>query len=142
MAEGILKEKLKQRGIDAMVDSAGTSGWHEGELPDDRATETCQRYGIDITDQRSRPFDVSDFDQFDLIFAMDQENYKNLLRLTDDVTKHERVKMIMNEVKPGSNLSVPDPYYGGDDGFEMVFSMLDEASDAIINTYFPDASAE
>lgn len=136
MAEGILKHELAQRGLVARVDSAGTSGWHQGELPDERAIETCRRYGIDITDQRSRPFEAEDFDRFDLIYAMDQDNFRNILRMTNYEDHREKVHLIMNTVKPGANQSVPDPYYGGDSGFEKVYNMLKQAAEAIIAHHF------
>jgi protein-tyrosine phosphatase len=135
MAEGILKHELSKRGIEALVDSAGTSAWHAGELPDDRAIETCLQYGIDLTDQRSRPFTPEDFDRFDLIFAMDQDNYQNIIRLSRSDADRKKVQLIMNTVTSGSNQPVPDPYYGGDAGFQKVFRMLTQASVAIIDQY-------
>jgi protein-tyrosine phosphatase len=135
MAEGILKHELSKRGIDVLVDSAGTSAWHAGELPDDRAIETCQKHGIDLTDQRSRPFTLEDFDRFDLIFAMDQDNYRNIISMARNKIDREKVQMIMNTVTPGSNQPVPDPYYGGDAGFQKVFRMLTQASVSIIDQY-------
>jgi protein-tyrosine phosphatase len=133
MAEGILKHELLKRKIHALVDSAGTSAWHQGELPDDRAIETCMKHGIDITDQRSRPFIQEDFSRFDLIFAMDQDNFNNIQRLAQTEVDRGKVHLIMNTVNPGSNQPVPDPYYGGDEGFEKVFRMLTNASEAIID---------
>lgn len=136
MAEGILKNHLKKQGIKATVDSAGTTAWHEGEPPDDRSIEVCKKYGIDISEQKSRPFSIDDFDNFDLIFAMDSNNYLNINALSRNGKDLEKVLMIMNVPVPNSNRSVPDPYYGGRQGFEMVYKMLDEAAQAIINTYF------
>jgi protein-tyrosine phosphatase len=138
MAEGIMKHHLEASGIEAYVDSAGTSGWHEGEPPDHRATITCRNHGIEISSQRSRPFAVSDFDRFDLIFAMDHENYRNLINMTDVQGDRAKVSMIMNVLHPGSNKAVPDPYFGGDEGFEVVFHMLDSAAQAIIRQHFQD----
>jgi protein-tyrosine phosphatase len=142
MAEGILKEELSRRGIRVTVDSAGTSGWHAGEPPDERAIDICRKYGVEISGQRSRPFEYDDFDRFDLIFAMDSENYRNVLHLTDDPDDRSKVHLIMNVVHPGSNEAVPDPYYGGSDGFERVYRMLHEASEAIINTWLSDETSE
>jgi protein-tyrosine phosphatase len=132
MAEGILKHHLAQHGIDAFVDSAGTSAWHAGEQPDHRAISTCKSYGIDISNQRSRPFDPADFNDFDLIFAMDQENYNTLRQIAPGEKEREKLKMIMNMVVPGRNLAVPDPYYGGDQGFHQVYEMLNLAAEAIV----------
>jgi len=141
MAEGILKHHLSLHGIRAIVDSAGTSGWHAGEPPDRRAISICKKYGVEISGQRSRPFELSDFGRFDLIFAMDSENYSTILQMTDDPALRSKVHLVMNTVRPGSNEPVPDPYYGGPDGFERVYRMLEEASEAIINTWLSDDSS-
>ncbi|CAM1340763.1 low molecular weight protein-tyrosine-phosphatase [Tenacibaculum amylolyticum] len=129
LAEGILKSKVSSEGV--LVDSAGTSGFHEGVLPDKRSIAIASMNNIDITDQRSRKFIVNDFDNFDLIYAMDVSNYNNILKLSRNEADAAKVKMILNESYPNQNISVPDPYYGGDDGFKNVFNMLDEACEVI-----------
>ncbi|WP_394420804.1 low molecular weight protein-tyrosine-phosphatase [Tenacibaculum mesophilum] len=129
LAEGILKSKLSSESF--VVDSAGTAGYHVGELPDERSIEVARKYGIDITNQRSRKFTKADFDKFDIIFAMDQNNYADIVALSENEEQHEKVKMILNELYPDGNRSVPDPYYGGDQGFENVYKMLDEACEII-----------
>ena len=131
LAEGILKSKVSSESV--FVDSAGTAGYHIGELPDKRSVAVAKKYGIDITDQRSRKFSVADFDNFDIIYAMDESNYQNILALVRNSDDESKVKMILNETNPNSNHSVPDPYYGGVDGFENVYSMLDEACEVIAN---------
>lgn len=131
LAEGILRNKLKERGLDAEVDSAGTAAYHIGEKPDRRSIEIAEKYDIDITYQRARQFEMSDFKRFDLIYAMDRHNYEDLKAMARDPLERQKVKMILNEVNPGENRSVPDPYYGGKDGFINVYKMLDEASDVI-----------
>ncbi|AUC14718.1 protein-tyrosine-phosphatase [Tenacibaculum sp. SZ-18] len=125
LAEGILRSKILTSATS--IDSAGTSGLHEGELPDLRSIAVAKLNGIDITDQRSRKFKVDDFDNFDLIYVMDQSNYQNILDIARNSDDESKVKMILNESNPGENLDVPDPYYGGDKGFDNVFRMLDEA---------------
>ncbi|RSC93875.1 low molecular weight protein-tyrosine-phosphatase [Tenacibaculum singaporense] len=129
LAEGILQSKLSSKSF--IVDSAGTSGYHVGELPDGRSIEVARKYGVDITNQRSRKFTKADFDKFDMIFAMDQNNYTDIVALSENEEQHEKVKMILNELYPDENRSVPDPYYGGDQGFENVYKMLDEACEII-----------
>uniref|UniRef100_A0AB33KSR5 protein-tyrosine-phosphatase n=2 Tax=Flavobacteriaceae TaxID=49546 RepID=A0AB33KSR5_9FLAO len=129
LAEGILKSKLSSESF--IVDSAGTAGYHVGELPDGRSIEVARKYGIDITNQRSRKFTKADFDKFDMIFAMDQNNYADIVALSENEEQHEKVKMILNELYPDENRSVPDPYYGGGQGFENVYKMLDEACEII-----------
>ena len=131
MAEGILKHKAQQQGLDVFIDSAGTSGWHEGELPDGRARSEMNSNGIDISDQRSRPFTVADFDKFDHILVMDTSNRSNVLNLARNQADADKVKLMLdygNEVK---GKSVPDPYY--DDGFGRVYELLDNACDAFID---------
>ncbi|MBA6156584.1 low molecular weight phosphotyrosine protein phosphatase [Tenacibaculum sp. S7007] len=129
LAEGILQSKLSSDNF--FVDSAGTAGYHVGEFPDKRSIEVGLKYGIDITNQRSRKFNKSDFKEFDLIFAMDESNYHNIITMSNDETDIQKVKMILNEIYPNENRNVPDPYYGGDQGFENVYKMLDEACNVV-----------
>ena len=129
LAEGILQSKLSSGNF--AVDSAGTAGYHVGELPDGRSIEVARKYGIDITNQRSRKFVKADFDKFDMIFTMDQSNYGDIVAMSENEEQHEKVKMILNELYPNENRNVPDPYYGGDQGFENVYKMLDEACEII-----------
>lgn len=131
LAEGILVSKVKSDEI--FVDSAGTAAYHVGKLPDQRSIEVAGKYGIDITNQRARKFTVKDFDTFDYIYAMDESNYQNILmlaRINDDKSK---VQLILNETHPTKNLAVPDPYYGGNQGFENVYTMLEQACEIIAN---------
>lgn len=128
LAEGILKAKLPK---DYVVDSAGTGAWHAGQQPDKRSITTAKNRGLDISNQRARQFKVSDFDTFDLIYVMDNSNYKNVIALAPNEKAKSKVKLILNEIFPNENVDVPDPYYGGDDGFENVFDMLDQACEAI-----------
>lgn len=129
VAEGIMKQKAIDYGIEIFVDSAGTSGWHEGSAPDERSSSNALKHGIDIRSQKSRPFKKEDFEKFDLIFAMDHSNYNNLVNICP-VPHLNKVKMILNESHPGKNKAVPDPYYTTD-GFEEVFQLLDEACETI-----------
>lgn len=129
LAEGILQSKLSADFFE--IDSAGTAGYHVGELPDKRSIAVARKYGIDITNQRSRKFAVSDFKEFDLIFAMDESNYDNIISMIDDSNDIPKVKLILNELYPSENRNVPDPYYGADQGFENVYKMLDEACENI-----------
>lgn len=129
LAEGILKSKVTASKV--FVDSAGTAAYHVGELPDPRSIEVARKYHIDLTDQRARKFTVSDFDNFDYIYAMDQSNYHNILSLARNKEDESKVKLILNESYPKEDREVPDPYYGGDQGFENVYAMLDEACEII-----------
>ena len=134
LAEGILKSQIKEAGLDWSVDSAGTSNWHEGELPDRRSIEVAKNHGIDITDQRSRQIKADDLESFDLVLAMDSSNYQNILRLDPSKKNHHKVELIMNFEKPNYNQNVPDPYWDND-GFEGVYQMLDRACRKIVEKY-------
>ena len=135
LAEGILRHQLKEAGImDWEIDSAGTGGWHGGELPDRRSIEVAKKYDIDITSQRARKLNGYDLENFDLIFAMDASNYNDILKLSQNKAERDKVKLIMNEAYPGQNKQVPDPYYN-DNGFEEVFQMLDKACRQLIKNY-------
>jgi protein-tyrosine phosphatase len=127
MAEGIMKQKLIDFGLDAYVDSAGTLSYHAGENPDLRAQYTMRKNELDITNIISRPFQQSDFDEFDKIFVMDHHNYNELLNRSSKPEHQKKVTLIMNMIEGKKNHEVPDPYYGGKDGFDKVYKMLDDA---------------
>ncbi|MCI2229703.1 low molecular weight phosphotyrosine protein phosphatase [Polaribacter sp. MSW13] len=129
LAEGILQSKVNSNTV--IVDSAGTAAYHIGNLPDLRSIEVAKKYGIDITNQRARKFLIKDFDEFDVIYAMDDSNYANILSLARNIEDKQKVQLILNASHPNKNLSVPDPYYGGKEGFENVYKMLDEACELI-----------
>ncbi|MDV7188516.1 low molecular weight protein-tyrosine-phosphatase [Lutibacter sp. TH_r2] len=130
LAEGILKSKVFTSKV--FVDSAGTGAYHVGNLPDPRSIDVAKQNGLDITDQKARKFSVKDYDEFDFIYVMDSSNYRNVIKLARNEQDKAKVKMILNEVFPGEDLDVPDPYYGGEFGFKNVYNMLDEACDKIV----------
>ncbi|KUO66218.1 MAG: protein-tyrosine-phosphatase [Lutibacter sp. BRH_c52] len=136
LAEGILKSKLFRANV--VIDSAGTGAYHIGEKPDNRSIAIAKINGIDISDQRARKFLVEDFDEFDLIYVMDNENYRDVTAMARNINDKAKVKMILNEVFPKDNLDVPDPYLGGDYGFKNVFKMLDEACEIIAKKINPN----
>ncbi|SER31690.1 low molecular weight protein-tyrosine-phosphatase [Myroides profundi] len=129
LAEGILQSKLSKESF--FVDSAGTGDWHIGSQPDKRSIAVAKKYNIDLTTQRARQFKVSDFTNFDRIYVMDKSNYENVIKLAPSQEAKNKIKLILNENTPGQNLEVPDPYFGGDDGFEHVFHLLDEVCNVI-----------
>tara|TARA_R100000935_G_scaffold21876_1_gene40334 strand:- start:8315 stop:8764 length:450 start_codon:yes stop_codon:yes gene_type:complete len=129
LAEGILKSKVDTSKIE--VSSAGTGGWHVGELPDPRSIEVAQQHGLDITNQRGKQFSTYDFEIYDNIFVMDNSNYRDVVKLATSASEKEKVQLILEETHPGKKLDVPDPYYGGDQGFENVYTMLEEACEKI-----------
>lgn len=132
LAEGILQHKISNA---HQVDSAGTSAYHIGNPPDKRSILQAKKHGIDISQQKARQFVAKDFDAFDLIYVMDQSNYANVLLLANNQAQRNKVDLILNELNPNQNQKVPDPYYGGQDGFEQVFELLDAATDAIVKKY-------
>ena len=133
IAEGVLHHKAQQQGLDFEVDSAGTAAYHVGENPDSRMQDTALSHGIDISRQTARQFIYSDFDEFDVIYAMDDSNYYDIIRQADNDEQRAKVKLLLNEYKPGSDMAVPDPWFGGAEGFETVFQLVDAACDNIVN---------
>lgn len=131
LAEGILKSKVDSSKV--FVDSAGTGHWHVGNRPDSRSIDIARKNNIDITYQRGRQFTARDFDEFDIIYAMDNSNRDNILALAQNEEQRNKVKLILDEIFPGENVDVPDPYYGGSTGFENVYKMLDQACDVIVS---------
>jgi protein-tyrosine phosphatase len=125
LAEGILQSKVNNE--DVFVASAGTAAYHVGNLPDERSIDIARKYGINISNQKARKFTSKDFDTFNFIYAMDASNYQNILSIARNKKDVQKVKMILNEVHPNKNSSVPDPYYGGSTGFENVYKMLEVA---------------
>jgi protein-tyrosine phosphatase len=133
LAQGILEFNAQKMGVKIEVDSAGTSANHVGERPDPRSVAVGFAHGIDITYQRARQFVRDDFDRFDLIFVMDQSNYTDVLKLAPSKEHADKVHLIRDEEQPGAHKNVPDPYYGEEDGFEAVFSMLDKSAKAFLS---------
>jgi protein-tyrosine phosphatase len=131
LAEGIFKHKIAAKHLDWSVDSAGTGGWHAGELPDHRSIAIAKKYGIDLTDQRARKLQSIDLERFDLIFAMDENNYQDILRLAQTETQRKKVAKILNFAHPNLDANVPDPYY--DNRFEHVYQLLEDAAQEIIH---------
>ncbi|APY00665.1 low molecular weight protein-tyrosine-phosphatase [Lacinutrix venerupis] len=129
LAHGILDSKLNTEHF--KIDSAGTSNYHIGSLPDKRSIAVAKKNGLDITNQRGRQFKVEDFENFDFIYAMDKSNFSNIVKMARNPKDIAKVKLILNESHPNKDLEVPDPYYGGDSGFDDVYNMLDEACNVI-----------
>ncbi len=129
LAEGILQFKVDPSKI--QVDSAGLGNYHVGELPDKRSIQVAGENLIDITDQRARYFEIADFEKYDVIYAMDRDNFKKLMELAPSEIAKMKVKLILTEVFPDENLDVPDPYHDSIYAFRNVYKMLDEACDSI-----------
>ena len=129
LAEGILASKLPKNKF--KVDSAGTGSWHIGNAPDERSIITAKKNGILISNQKCRQITTNDFDFFDYIYVMDNNNYNDVLELSKNQEHRKKVQLILNELFPNENVDVPDPYYGLQNGFDSVYQMLNEACDLI-----------
>ncbi len=132
MAHGIFRDKIEKLGLKISIESAGTSGYHIGQSADQRAISTLRAKGIDILDLRSRLLIPSDFDTYDFIFTMDENNQSDVVKMARKNNHTNFPEMIMNVAFPNENISVPDPYYGGNIGFEEVYKMLDTATEILI----------
>lgn len=133
LAEGILKKKFDEHGIEGDIYSAGFEPYHEGQHPDPRSISTARRHNIDISEKVARLFEAEDFDRFDRIFVMDAMNHADVMRVARNDDDRRKVDFLLNQVSPGKNDEVPDPYYGGADGFEKVYTMMDRACDNIVS---------
>lgn len=128
LAEGILRAKAPEN---VAIDSAGTAGYHIGNPPDPRSIAVAKSRGLDIGMQRCRRFEKQDFQRFDLILVMDENNYHDILEQADTDDDRNKVRLLLREVMDGPD-EVPDPYYGGEQGFEYVYDLIDRACDALL----------
>ena len=131
-AHGVFEKKVREQGLSdqIIVDSAGTHAYHIGEAPDRRSQATAVEHGYDLSEQRARQVTVYDFDEYDYIIGMDETNHYNLLQLATEEQK-SKVHLMMSFAKQHQENEVPDPYYG-QDGFEKVFQMIEEASEGLL----------
>ena len=136
-AEGVFKQKLKERDLEQLfvVDSAGTGGWHVGNLADPRMRQTALSRGIELT-SRSRQIKENDLYEFDQILVMDKDNLEAVKSLIKDHNNHvnSKIKLILSYSKNSQLDEVPDPYYGGQNGFDKVLDLLDDAIDGLIDS--------
>lgn len=133
LAQGILESKLPS--INYYIDSAGTASYHIGASPDKRSIAIAKKHGIDIRHQTARQFKQSDFDNFDLIYAMDESNFKDLKHLAKSDAHKAKIKLILDENPKSKLKDVPDPYYGDLKDFEGVFNLLDETCEHIVKQF-------
>lgn len=135
LAEGILKHKAQNAGLQWTIESAGTNGFHVGEAPHRLSQKVARLNGIDICSQKARKFVADDFNQYDVIYVMAAEVVEEMKWIAGKHYNPSKVTLIMNEVYPGKNIDVPDPWYGTEPGYHSVYKMLDEACDRIIEQY-------
>jgi protein-tyrosine phosphatase len=132
LAEGILRQKIKEKKIsNVFVDSCGTSDYHIGQTPDKRTQDNAIKHGTDLSNLRGRQFAQSDFDSFDKIFVMDSSNKEDVLALARNNEDKNKVELLLNITHPNNNLGVPDPYFGGANGFEDVYILVDAACEKL-----------
>ncbi|MBS1621630.1 MAG: low molecular weight phosphotyrosine protein phosphatase [Bacteroidetes bacterium] len=138
LAEGILLHKAKQAGLNWQVESAGTGSWHIGSPPHKLSRKIASFYGIDISKQRCRQFQKEDLLYFDFIYVMDENNYEDVKAMGSELWNKLKVDLLMNELYPGENRSVPDPYFGTETDYHNVFDLLDKACDKVIEKFSID----
>lgn len=132
LAEGILQDKIKKAGLEWLVDSAGTNGYHVGENPHRLSQKVAKLKGLDISCQKCRNFSPDDFDNFDRIYAMAADIIEEMKWISKNKYNPAKVDLLLNASYPGENRDVPDPWFGGEDGYHTVFSLIDEACEAIV----------
>ncbi len=132
IADGLLRRKVKENNLNIFVDSAGTAAYHIGKTPDKRMCETARKNGTNIDNLSARQFSTQDFDDFDIIYAMDESNRQNIVSLARNNFDRKKVRLILDELVSGSNLSVPDPYYGTLADFNEVYELVDKVTSVIV----------
>ncbi|MCB9045323.1 MAG: low molecular weight phosphotyrosine protein phosphatase [Chitinophagales bacterium] len=135
IAEGLMQHKIEESGLNWHVDSAGTESYHIGSAPHRYSQEICYRNGIDISTQRARQFNIKDFERYDKIYALAQDVYEEIREAGGSTADMSKVDLLLNELDPGENESVPDPYYGGAEGYTLVYDLIDRACEAIVEKY-------
>jgi protein-tyrosine phosphatase len=133
LADGLLRDKVSEKKLPWIVDSAGTAAYHIGNPPDHRMIQTAKSNGIDISDLRARQFNTKDFTAFDRIYVMDQSNYNNVLALANSNADRQKVYLLLDHLYPNKQLEVPDPYYGNQSDFDAVFALVNDATEALIS---------
>jgi len=133
LAEGILQHKANKAGLNWQVESAGTAGYHVGEPPHHLSQKVAKLNGVDISGQCCRQFNRQDMLQYDKIYVMDHNNYNEVKRISGHDWDADKVDFLLNALHPGKNEDVPDPWYGEEDGYHAVYTMISKACNNIIN---------
>lgn len=135
-AEAVLQHMANERGLDIQVDSAGTAAYHIGKQPDSRTQKAAMKRGISMGHLKARQVDCTDLREFDVVFAMDSENFENLKRIEGLNPRYlSKLKLFLADYGDGYYRDVPDPYYGGEDGFDQVFDLISNACEKFISEY-------
>jgi len=142
LAEGILQYKATAAGLNWMVESAGTNGYHTGETPHHLSIKVALQNGIDIRRQKSRKFIAADFERFDKIYAMANDVIDDMKKIAKDKFDAKKVDLLLNELFPQQNLEVPDPWYGPEKGYHEVYELIDKACEQIVKRETSIVSSE
>jgi len=137
LAEGILQDKAWKAGLSWSVESAGTESYHIGNAPHPLSQKVAKLNGVDISKQKARQFVPEDLEQYDKIYAMSADVIGDMKRIAGKNFDGKRVELLLNELFPGQNVDVPDPWYGPEPGYHQVYKMIRDACDAIIRKYAP-----
>ncbi len=134
LAEAIFKQKVKERGVEHLfeADSCGTSNYHIGDSPDERTLANALKNGIRIH-HLGRQLNTADLESFDIILAMDSSNYRNILQLPNAMTHKDKIRLMRAYDSGQQGEDVPDPYYGGERGFQEVFEILSRSMDGLMD---------
>lgn len=135
LAEGIMLHLKEKHQLEVEIDSAGTSDYHIGESPDRRTIANAKKNGIDLSALRARQFEAADLERFDHIFVMDRSNYANVLSLSKDESQRKKVSLFLEFTGNKSLSEVPDPYFGGETAFDLVFDLLYNACEQLRKEY-------
>jgi protein-tyrosine phosphatase len=135
LAEGILKHKAKKGGLNWVVESAGTGGYHTGAPPHHLSQKVAKHNGVDICSQRARLYIKNFILEYDKIYVMDAQNYNDVKRISGNLWDPSKVDLLLNELHPGENRGVQDPYYGTEPGYHEVYNLIEKACDNIIKKY-------
>jgi protein-tyrosine phosphatase len=132
LAEGILTQKAKKQNLNWKIESAGTNGFHNGEAPHKLSQKVAMKHGVDICRQISRKFVAEDFDRFDKIYVMAADVLKDVKRIAGSKFNANKIDYFLNELNKGKNEDVPDPWFGGEDGYDEVYELIEKTCEAIV----------
>jgi protein-tyrosine phosphatase len=133
MAEGVFRRVVEEADMRGLfeIDSAGMGDWHKGEAPDDRAQEAARRRGVDISGQAARKVELEDFEAFDLVLAMDGSNIADLYEIAPHAARH-KIRRFLSYAPHLGTEDVPDPYYGGAEGFDRALDLIEAAAEGLL----------
>ena len=136
LAEGILQNKAFKAGLTWSIESAGTNSYHTCQPPHPLSQKVAKINGVDISKQRARRFTAEDFEVYDKIYALAADVMDEMRRIAKDKFDAAKAELLMNELYPGENVDVPDPWYGDEDGYIEVYALIEKTCDAILENYF------